>query len=69
MVGAELNSDVPTNLVRMNLYVDGRCIAIWTSPSNYDALVYDKVFIRTGEKQDSAGVWNTTREFVEDLKS
>lgn len=67
----ELQIDVkgpePSNpeLIRCNIYVDGRCCAFWTTKSNYEALMYDKVFIRDGKTLDSANILNTTNVFVE----
>lgn len=52
-------------LMRCKLFVDGRTITFWTSKSNYDALVYDKVFVRDGKEKDSANMINTTNTFIE----
>lgn len=55
------------NLIECNLYVDGRCCRIYMSKSNYEALIYDGVFIRDGMTKDSAEVLNTTNVFEEKL--
>jgi hypothetical protein len=56
------------NMVRCHVYIDGRCCAFWTTNANYEALIYDKVFIRDGKSKDSADVVNTTNVFVEEVK-
>jgi hypothetical protein len=58
---------LPTNteLIECNIYIDGRCCRFWTTKANYEALMYDKVFIRDGKEKDSAGVLNTTNTFFE----
>jgi hypothetical protein len=48
-----------------NIYIDGRCCKIIMSSYDYEALLRDHVFIRTGNETDSAGVINTTNVFVE----
>jgi hypothetical protein len=53
------------NIVELNLIVDGRSCLCYTSKSNYEALMYDGVFIRDGKEKDSAGVLNTTKVFIE----
>ena len=57
-----------SDMVRCNLYIDGRCCTIWTTKSNYEALLYDKVFIRDGKQKDSANILNTTNVFYEETK-
>ena len=59
--------DAP-GMIECNLYVDGRCCTIWTTKSNYEALLYDKVFIRDGKVRDSANILNTTNVFYEEIK-
>ena len=49
----------------MILSIDGRDCRIYTSKSNYEALIYDGVFIRDGKCKDSANMINTTKVFVE----
>ena len=53
------------NIIECNIYIDGRCCRFYTSKSNYEALMYDKVFIRDGKEKDSANVLNTTNIFKE----
>jgi len=53
------------NLIEMVLSVDGRDCRIYTSKANYEALIFDGVFIRDGESRDSANILNTTNVFVE----
>ena len=53
------------NLVELNLIIDGRTCLCFTSKSNYEALMYDGVFIRDGKEKDSAGVLNTTKVYIE----
>ena len=54
------------DMIRCNLYYDGRCCAFWTTRANYEALMYDQLFIRDGKNPDSAGVINTTNIFSEE---
>jgi hypothetical protein len=67
----ELQIDVkgPVNgnpqLIECCIYIDGRCCTFWTTKSNYEALMYDGIFIRDGKERDSANVLNTTNVFVE----
>jgi len=61
----ELNSDI----IKCRIYIDGRCCTFWTTNSNYEALMYDKVFIRNGKSKDSANVLNTTNVFIEKTES
>lgn len=62
--------EVPSSpgMIECNLYVDGRCCTFWTTKSNYEALMYDKVFLRNGKEKDSANVYNTTNVFYEENK-
>lgn len=46
-----------------NLYTGDRCVRIVMTRPDYDALVRDGFFIRKGKTADSAGVWNTTKEY------
>lgn len=55
------------NLYRCSLYIDGRRLTIYMSEANYEALMYDGIFIRDGNEKDSAGVINTTNIFEEKL--
>lgn len=55
-----------TDLVKCKLYANGRVCIFWTTQSNYEALMYDKIFIRDGKEVDSAGVINTTNTFFEE---
>ncbi len=55
-------------IMECNIYIDGRCCKFWTTKSNYEALVYEKVFIRDGKKIDSAKVLNTTNVYYEEKK-
>jgi hypothetical protein len=52
-------------IIEMVLSVDGRDCTIYTSRSNYEALIFDGFFIRDGMKKDSAGIVNTTNVYVE----
>lgn len=54
-----------SNIIEMVLSVDGRDCRIYTSKSNYEALIFDGVFIRDGKEKDSANCINTTRVYVE----
>jgi hypothetical protein len=49
----------------MVLSVDGRDCRIYTSKSNYEALMFDGVFIRDGKEKDSANCINTTKVYLE----
>jgi len=55
-----------TGFVKCKIYIDGRSCIFWTTDANYQALMYDGVFIRNGKTRDSAGVINTTRTFIEE---
>lgn len=55
-----------TDIVKCKLRVNGRTCAFWTTQSNYEALMYDNIFIRDGKEIDSDGVINTTKVFVEE---
>ena len=52
-------------LIKCKLYFDGRCCTFYTSKANYEALLYDGLFIRDGKTKDSADVLNTTNSFEE----
>jgi len=58
---------IDNNIIECVLSVDGRDCTFFTSRSNYEALMYDKVFIRDGKERDSAGILNTTNMFEEIL--
>lgn len=53
------------NIIEMVLSVDGRDCRIFTSKSNYEALVYDGFFVRDGKEKYSADCINTTNVYVE----
>lgn len=55
-----------TDMVKCKLYANGRVCMFWTTQSNYEALMFDKIFIRDGKSVDSAGVINTTNTFIEE---
>lgn len=57
-------SDNP-DIIECVFSIDGRDCTFYTSKSNYEALIYDKVFIRDGKEKDSANILNTTNVFVE----
>lgn len=52
-------------IIECRLIVDGRCCLFYTSRANYQALMFDGVFIRDGKEKDSANVLNTTRVYIE----
>lgn len=54
------------DMVKCKLYANGRVCMFWTTQSNYEALMFDKIFIRDGKSVDSAGVINTTNTFIEE---
>lgn len=58
---------VHRNLIRCNICIDGRICAFWTTEANYNALIYDGVFIHDGRLADASGVINTSNVFVEEL--
>jgi hypothetical protein len=58
-------TDINSNIMDCNLYIDGRCCKIYMSRSNYEALMYDGIFIRDGLTKDSTDVINTTNIFEE----
>lgn len=53
------------NLVRCNIYINGRTCVFWTTEANYKALTFDGVFT----KRDSTGAVNTTNVFTEEESS
>lgn len=53
------------NLIVCRLTVDGRDCRFVMFRHDYEGLISDKVFVRDGKTQDSAGVWNTTNTFIE----
>ncbi|MCT4636219.1 MAG: hypothetical protein N4A72_00790 [Bacteroidales bacterium] len=53
------------DIVEFNLIIAGRSCRCYMHESNYQALMYDGVFVRDGKSYDSAGVLNTTRVFEE----
>ena len=64
-----LNEEIRyTDMVRCNIYLGGRCCTFWTTQSNYEALIYDGIFIRDGKAKDSANILNTTNVFYEEIK-
>lgn len=73
MKGRKMQIDVigsveGTELMKCNLYVNGRVCVIGMSKYDYEELVREKVFIRDGKTIDAAGVINTTNTFVEEDK-
>jgi hypothetical protein len=52
-------------IIECDIWIDGRCCTFYTSRANYQALMFDKVFVRDGKEKDSAGVLNTTNVFEE----
>lgn len=69
----ELQIDVmgeePRNkeMIWCKIHIDRRCCIFWTTKANYEALKYDKVFIRDGKTRDAANVLNTTNVFIEEV--
>lgn len=59
------NEKVP-GFMDYNLIVDGRTCRFYMSRSNYEAFIYDGVFIRDGKTKDSANILNTTKVFEEE---
>jgi hypothetical protein len=59
--------EADANIIEMILSVDGRDCIFYTSKANYEALIYDGVFVRDGKKKDSANCVNTTNVYVEKI--
>lgn len=57
---------VEADLVKCQLDIDGRVCTIYIPRSNYEALVYDRVFLLKGKVSDPSGVINTTNVFIEE---
>jgi len=57
--------EADSNIIEMVLSVDGRDCRFYTSKSNYEALIYDGIFVRDGKKKDSANCVNTTNVYIE----
>lgn len=53
------------NIIEMVLSIDGRDCRFYTSKANYEALIYDGVFVRDGKEKDSANCVNTTNVYFE----
>jgi len=53
------------NIIEMVLSVDYRNCRFYISKANYEALIYDGVFVRDGKEKDSANCVNTTNVYVE----
>ncbi len=60
-------SESNNNIMVCNLYIDGRCCRFYMSRVDYEALMYDGVFLRDGKTADSADVINTTNLYEEQL--
>ena len=58
-------SEGDERIIECVLIVDGRSCMFYTSRANYQALMFDGVFIRDGKEKDSANVVNTTHVFDE----
>lgn len=54
---------ITDNTVTCNLYTGDRCVRIVMALNDYEALKRDGFFLRPRDKEDSAGVINTTAEF------
>lgn len=50
--------------VTCNLYTGLRCVRVFMTVYDYDALIRDGFFIRDGKEKDSAGVLNTTLTYI-----
>jgi hypothetical protein len=57
--------EADANIIEMVLFVDGRACQFYTSKANYEALIYDGVFVRYGKEKDNANCINTTNVYVE----
>lgn len=53
------------SMVECKLIIDGRAGLFYMSKSNYEAFMFDGLFIRDGKEKDSANVINTTHVFKE----
>ncbi|RQO65094.1 hypothetical protein DBR40_24800 [Pedobacter sp. KBW01] len=60
--GTAENND---NIIECCLIFDGRSCIFYLSKANYEALMYDGLFIRDGKSRDSANIINTTNLFEE----
>ncbi len=60
--------EVTDNTAVCNLYADGRCVKVVMRKDDYETLCHDKFFIRSGNECDSAGVLNTTKEYLKKKK-
>lgn len=65
VIGSVSAKDIQYQLIECQICIDGRYCMFWTTKANYEALLYDKVFIRDGKTKDSEGVLNTTNTFEE----
>lgn len=61
--------DVVDQHVTCNMYTGERCVRIFMTQYDYDALVRDGFFIRDGKDKDSAGVLNTTIVYIPQQES
>lgn len=55
------------DFMRCKLHADGRVCGFYISKANYEALAFDKIFIRESEEVDAEGVINTTNTFIEEV--
>ena len=58
--------DSDSGIIACVISIDGRDCLFYTSRANYEALMYDGVFIRDGKNRDSAGILNTSKVFIEE---
>jgi len=56
----ESSAGANKDAVICNLYTRERCVKIYMHQNDYEDLVRDGFFIRTGKERDSANVLNTT---------
>lgn len=56
------------SLVECIIKVGFRRNLFYTPKANYEAMMYDGVFIRDGKEKNALGVINTTNVFIEDAE-
>jgi len=60
-----LDYNEEAKMMECRLIIDGRSARFYMPKSNYEAFMFDGVFIRDGQEKDSADVLNTTHVFDE----
>lgn len=68
VVGKESTENVIkyNDLIKCNIYVNGRTCTFWTTEANHKALIFDGFFINDGITDTKTGIINTTSVYTEE---